>query len=839
MSNRESNSSSSYHHHKKRSVSYKPLSIFQDDDDKDDPNNRQQHAFQDENDEYYNETSPPTTRSILVPMIGDKDDNNDDDDEPLAKNNLSEVDAENDANNNLMQPLELQGCAQDMEDEYFQAEQQQDNNNILIWWRNPWLPGTVVSLFLVTPVLLQNCWMFYHLFGRIWTATAFSLHLTVVLTAAWCMIRRRQQQAKLRNESSSSSTSSRLSWSFLLVTSVSCVLDIVMFSKIYPMIWTILIDEFCTDFDGTDVVEWAHLKRSLSRFQVTGKVIWVSRCLLGSAAIASRVMLKCGNITSTSNRLVCCWIYFSRNRLIRAWRTLVSTNYSRFGLQHLLDWTIRLCLVLSVLLSSCCLYSLAVHWLPWPMPSPAVPADCDPLDETECAYPFPSYHHMVPDPSTPTGWRVHLQPHVLPPLKGNIAMDLEFFNRLDGFTTMGPILFYLDGLKEAHEAGAQQLQGPVEHVAQSITPVSVTLLLDVEAQKLVPHSAEIDFLDAEHPSVMIFPAQPLKHGTHYAVAVVNAKNIDGARLAPTRGMQQLMADTNNDRRQRYIDIVIPALEAAAEWFTYTNDPQALQLLFDFCTVSEYAQLGTVRTVRDATLTHIQSYSWLWKDHARAVRVADSDCQDDNTAIARTVHAEIDVPWFLKGFGPGHRGAVMDPVAITTGRARRLGKAKFVLHIPCSVRAAALGLPGGKPLRAILEYGHGIFSSRGEASDGYLLKTADNQGFAIVAMEWRGMSYYDLLVVAQILMAKPRLFEAYRDNLIQGYANKFALLHLVRNDLLSTDWFSFYTNQKEPKQVPTYNESQPVSAFYGNSQGGILGAGCEYTFRSLLFWTIHD
>ena len=34
-----------------------------------------------------------------------------------------------------------------------------------------------------------------------------------------------------------------------------------------------------------------------------------------------------------------------------------------------------------------------------------------------------------------------------------------FLNRLDGFSTMGPFLFYIDGLKESHEAGNTQLKG--------------------------------------------------------------------------------------------------------------------------------------------------------------------------------------------------------------------------------------------------------------------------------------------------------------------------------------------------------------------------------------------
>jgi hypothetical protein len=37
-------------------------------------------------------------------------------------------------------------------------------------------------------------------------------------------------------------------------------------------------------------------------------------------------------------------------------------------------------------------------------------------------------------------------------MKGRPQMDPQFLNELDGFSTMAPILFYIKGMKEAHEA---------------------------------------------------------------------------------------------------------------------------------------------------------------------------------------------------------------------------------------------------------------------------------------------------------------------------------------------------------------------------------------------------
>jgi hypothetical protein len=102
--------------------------------------------------------------------------------------------------------------------------------------------------------------------------------------------------------------------------------------------------------------------------------------------------------------------------------------------------------------------------------------------------------------------------------------------------------------------------------------------------------------------------------------------------------------------------------------------------------------------------------------------------------------------------------------------------------------------------------------------------ATSNGYIITAMDWRGMSSFDLLMVIKVLMSTPRTFEAVRDNLIQGYASKLALQHFTRHGLLDSDWVQFKTGFNQDHPVPLYQGSQPASIFYGISQGGILGAG---------------
>ena len=369
------------------------------------------------------------------------------------------------------------------------------------------------------------------------------------------------------------------------------------------------------------------------------------------------------------------------------------------------------------------------------------------------------------------------------------------------------MLFYLDGLKEAHERGNNgiQLQGP-QRIAYSVTSQSVTLLVDVKEQKLVYHSAEVDYLDPTRPLIMVFPAEPLKHGTHYAVAVVSASDENGKRLPRTKGMEAMMKATNSEKRKHMVTTVIPALESAAEWYSFSKDPESLQLIFDFVTISETSQLGPIRAARDLGLDHVKN--WNWDEHVNIVSVLNHDCCD-NCFIGRTIHLSLDVPSFMHHES---RYSFLDHQKVSGKKQLQVGKAKAMIQIPCSIMS-------GKELKAIVEFGHGLFYNRREMTDNFLQKMANKNGYIMMAMDWRGMSAFDLPIVIKTLIGEPDLFQAVRDNLIQGFVNKLCLQHFSQNGMLDLEPFMINRSR-----ITTFEDSDPSSIFYGISQGGILGAG---------------
>lgn len=326
---------------------------------------------------------------------------------------------------------------------------------------------------------------------------------------------------------------------------------------------------------------------------------------------------------------------------------------------------------------------------------------------------------------------------------------------------MGPILFYIDGLKEG---GGDGLQGP-DFIEHSVTAKSITLLLDIEKYELVHHFAEIDYLDDERPLVIIQPAKPLNHNTAYAVLVYNAKgkkDSESVYLDPSPGFLSLMNDNFSGgsdiaKRSEYFKTkVLPAFHVAASWL---KEQDTYQLMFDFHTVSVDSQLGRVRGVRDSVMSTIRDDNWEFEP--TVTKVINHDCGEQD--LARTFYVDLNVPWYLKEYGDGHRGSKLDSNKVSHVSAASFGKAKFAVHVPCSVMVNAVEAGGGQEVRAVVDYGHGLFYSLEEVENArFFHRMADDNGYIIVAMDWRGMSRYDMPIILNMLLVDPTQVEAIRD-----------------------------------------------------------------------------
>ena len=555
-------------------------------------------------------------------------------------------------------------------------------------FENQWLFPVLVTTTILVPTLVGCVIFLIRLTDRLYPATLCAIHMSeALLYACW-------QTSKTKNPPRR------------FVTSFLSIIDVYLCAFVYPGILNILASSFL-DIDGTPVPDWLHFHRQL----------WVLLFSLHIFVIF-RLLAEC-NLWLGSNVWLC-----------RHGFNVAGPLKKSSHLKERLRKCFLVLTLLSLVLSCLCLLSCA-RFLWWqPKGIETTGACCDDMDETECALPFPSFHHMRQDSSSRTGWRVNLQGKSLPPMKSG-DMNLSFLNDLDGFSPMSTILFYLEGMKEMHKDTKPRLETSMYPTLaydfqDSTTDKSITLLWNVNQQELVPHTARVDYLDPDKPIILLAPSKPLQHGTHYAVAVANAIDKDGNQIPATPGMQRLLSDSdaqtcsnNHDRTKRFHELLFPSLQKAAPWISDSDKEEnnsSLQLVFDFVTMSDDS-LYEVRTVRDATLQQISD----WEEHSvQITKVVDGNCNRNESVLARTIHGSLSVPWWLNS---ERRDSVLSRIALEDNRSNGVGQAKFSIYVPCSLYAAAVNDTSRiqRPLRAIVEYGHGVFNNRQEASEYSLLR----------------------------------------------------------------------------------------------------------------------
>mmetsp|Transcript_14345 Transcript_14345/g.26920 ORF Transcript_14345/g.26920 Transcript_14345/m.26920 type:complete len:685 (+) Transcript_14345:877-2931(+) len=454
---------------------------------------------------------------------------------------------------------------------------------------------------------------------------------------------------------------------------------------------------------------------------------------------------------------------------------------------------------------------------------------CDPMDTTECLLPFPSSFYSVKDDTTETGIRVNIHLEALRSIfRGkNDPKHPMHVNGHDGFSTSGTILFYLDGIKEAGGLGYNnhtRLMGPDE-IELSVGPQSMTLLLDVESHELVPHFAEIDYLDDDRPLIIVQSAQSLAHNRRYAVALVDAAGADGRRLQGSQYLAKLLTSKDDEnlsesellRGSYYRDVIIPMLHNKAAPWLYERGGGAIQMLFDYHTSSFNSQLGMTRRIMTNSLDLIKKESWGgWGDHnVRFLNMVDysDSCINPDGALARIVEVEIDVPHFLTG---RNRAENLSAEHVMN----TIRPMKLVVIIPCSIAT------GSKPVKAFVDYGHGFFGSRKELLYAFFIhRFAHEDGYIVFASNWRGMSFLDLAVIQKAFISNPNHLDSVIANIIQGFADKAVVQHFVSTALLSMNFVQFGSQ--------SFVKEEPVRRiFYGISQGGILGSAYSTLLSNL-------
>lgn len=426
--------------------------------------------------------------------------------------------------------------------------------------------------------------------------------------------------------------------------------------------------------------------------------------------------------------------------------------------------------------------------------------DCDPLVPEHCILPYPSTYHLIADNTTKTGFRVNLKYHTLPKVKNGGHINPTYLNELDGFSTIGNLLIYLDDPDEKYFISPRNIENSIQKDSNSF-------IIDTETLERIPHFIELDHSeDIDKKLTIIQPAVPLNYSRRYIVGVRNIKNTKGEFIKPSEAFNVLLQPnkpSNNkklaERWTYYNDMIFPILEYAE----ITNKSE-FQLVWDFYTISKESSLSSAEEMRDLTLDFLTKFTPDFK----IAYYQEEKCTNE-TLIGRTYFVDIDFPLYLEDTSKlsiiprDNKGKKLK--IKNTGFKRH----NILIRIPCSL------ILDPQPATQIVQYGHGLFNTRGEVRANFLNKLANENKWILVASDWNGMSRYDLFDIANILLNELSDFIKIPESTIQGWANMAGTIKFMVNTLSKDK--NFIINN-----VPVMNTTK--YSFYGISQGAVIGGG---------------
>ncbi len=432
---------------------------------------------------------------------------------------------------------------------------------------------------------------------------------------------------------------------------------------------------------------------------------------------------------------------------------------------------------------------------------PQRPEDCDPIDQSACALPWPSNRFLRADPSSPTGYRLAFGT-ALPANRQRRTINPEPWSRLDGYGLGVPIMTLFDDLDASMFADEN-------HIDRSLAPDAPIVLFEVRGGVLtrVPYWAELDLNEpmVSRRVLIVRPAVILRESSRYIVAFRGLRTRAGTPVAPSAAFARLRdrmtaGDPALAARQARFDEVFTLLDGAGV------TRSSLVLAWDWVTASSASLHGRLLAMVDdalaavgadgprLTVTAVQEFA----------PTADGSGRTVDPNIALEISGTFDVPNYLRSFTSDFiesRSMVLDAM----GRPMRDGtrSPQFWIRVPHSAI-------GGMP-HALLQYGHGLFGLGSEARAGYLGAWANRAHYIIFSSSLAGMSEHDL-AFAITAMADGSRFPSVGDGLHQGLTEWALLARAMRQRVAALS------------ELVRRNVMVDATRLHysGNSQGGIFG-----------------
>lgn len=435
---------------------------------------------------------------------------------------------------------------------------------------------------------------------------------------------------------------------------------------------------------------------------------------------------------------------------------------------------------------------------------------CQPLLGGEaCFLPYPSDFARLPDPTSPTGFRLGYPKGSELRTSAGAVVDVHGRARYDGFSLASSIVGALPG-DELSSRGLPNVNGD-PRASASVT--SATLLLDTSTGALVEHYADlpsnrVDALETQVRQVVAVRAfTKLRPRTRYVVAFRDVRLASGDKAPPAPGFAKLRDRTAEEPalvaiRDRFDAEVFAPLEKAGV------NRADLQLAWDFTTGTDEGPKRDMLRIRDLTLAYVAK-------GAPKVTIVRSTPRTGPTW--KVVEGTLEVPLFTTKDAPGARLSRDASGAVVQNGTTQV---PFSVHVPASLaKSCTKG-------RAIA-YGHGFFGTQEEMRSAPATDISNRLSAVTFGIDWAGMSAPDRDWLAKVISEDPSAAPDFAERVHQAMASWMTLTSAVKNGLFDVPELR-RPEAGEGACEGTAEAKAPVFDgarihYYGPSLGAILGA----------------
>ncbi len=433
-----------------------------------------------------------------------------------------------------------------------------------------------------------------------------------------------------------------------------------------------------------------------------------------------------------------------------------------------------------------------------PVEESALPprGDCDPLVPDVCALPFPSSFYERDDATSPTGVRLDLGATTIPRTVQGVQPAPTCWNERDGFSPWGPMLARFTNL-------ATDNLPSHDRIADSLAEGASVVVLDLETGERQPVFVELDVSGARiegQEVLFIRPVRPLAHGHRIVVGLRNLRDLQGAPIAPSPAFRALRDGLSSDdpdvegRRERFEEVF-----AALERTGWSRDE--VTLAWDFHVASNEGITGKAVAMRDDALARVG-------ESGPAYQIDRVETFASGHTHAR-LHGTFEAPLYTEEDAAG---------TLLTRDTDGMPYANGTTRVPFTIVVPRTAVDDPRPLR-LVQYGHGLLGSQDEVESGYLAEMADRYGWVLFAVDWTGMKHDDIQAIQNMLIFDLERFAMVPERSQQGFVEFVLAASLMQGAMVDDP--NLQVTGPDGGAVRLIDPSDV--AYYGNSQGGILGA----------------